>query len=80
MATERELEILAREALHLIEREGVPEGMAKQSVLNAHKDIRRTDGIMRAIGEKMTAIRKTHKEPPKSKVFVTHIEKSLRDD
>lgn len=85
MATEKEIDILAREALHLVEREDVLESMAKQSVLNAHKDIRRTDGIMKAIGVRMSEIRTERKArtaaqeqvATSTKKFATFAERSL---
>lgn len=75
MATATELDVLAREALYYVEREHATVEFAKRLALNAHKDIKWTDGIMRAIGERMTAIKKTRE--PKSRVFTTHIEKTI---
>jgi hypothetical protein len=82
MATKTELNILAREVLHLIEKEGVPQKMAIMSVLRAHKDIKWDDGLMVEIGTEITALRQEQKKQdiePK-KPFSTFIEKSLKDD
>lgn len=82
MATEREIDILAREVLHLMEIEGVPEKMAKQSVLNAHKDIEWTDGIMKDIGVRIWEIKKsreTQETAKPSRNFTTLAEKTAKD-
>lgn len=84
MATERELDILARETLYM-EKEGVPRKMAVMSVLRSHKDIVWCDGIMKDIGVKISEIRKTKRQkeasiPKSTKPFATFAEKSFKDD
>jgi len=82
MATETELNILAREALFLMKREGATREIAKQVALNAHKDIKWTEGIMRAIGERMSEIQKAEGQKEVSatksaKPFATFAERSI---
>ncbi len=85
MATNKELDVLAREALYFMKQERATAGIAKQLALNAHKDIKWTDGIMRAIGERMSEIQKVEgqkevRTAKSAKPFATFAEKSLKDD
>ncbi len=78
MATPTELDILAREAWHLIDKEHVKQEMAVMSVLNAHKDIVWCDGIKKEIGVRISILRQEQKKQPASpNPFSTHIERTL---
>jgi len=82
MATNRELDILAREAWHLINKEGVKQEMAVMSVLNAHKDIVWYDGIKKDIGVRISTLRQEQKKQTakSAKPFATFAEKSLPEN
>ena len=85
MATELELQILAREAWHLIHNEHVPEKMAVTSVLKAYKDIMWYGGIKRDIGIRISDIRKAERQKEthmskSAKSFTTFAEKSVKDN
>jgi len=85
MATARELDILAREALHFIDNEHIPQTIAIMTVLNAHKDIKWCDGIKRDIGTRISQIRKAERQKKASKgksayPFPTFAEKSFKDN